>query len=69
LIAELGEIPNRSAAERRDCPASTAFTTRSRRSLEQAFGIHAGLPPSQHGELEFRLLGNPHAIQIRRKML
>jgi hypothetical protein len=37
--------------------------------LEHAFGIHAGLLPSQHGESELLPLGNPPPIQIRRKML
>jgi hypothetical protein len=68
-MAELGETPKRSAAERQDCPASTAFTTRSRRSLEQGFGIHAGLLPSQHGESELQPFGNPSPIQISKKML
>jgi len=46
LIAELGATPKRSAAARHDAPASTAFTTRSRKSVEQAFGIPADLPAS-----------------------
>ena len=41
------------AAPRRDIPSrSTAFTTRSRRSLEYDLPIHAGLLSSQHLESE-----------------
>src|SRR5215469_9385357 len=39
LTAELGRISKRSAASRRDAPASTASITRSRRSPDSAFGI------------------------------
>jgi hypothetical protein len=44
LIAELGATPKRSAADRQDAPAATVFTTRSRKSFEQAFGIRCWPP-------------------------
>ena len=52
-IAVLIPTPKRPAAARRDIPSrSTAFTTRSRRSLEYDLPIHAGLLSSQHLESE-----------------
>jgi hypothetical protein len=35
--------PNRSAAARRDIPASTAMINRIRRSSDNGFAMHAGL--------------------------
>jgi hypothetical protein len=59
LIALDGATPKRSAADRADAPANTAFTTRSRKSFEQALGMTAGLLPSSHVESEIIPLGNP----------
>ena len=74
LIAELGLKSNRSAASRRDAPASTAPITRARKSPEYGFGI-AQLPESKTNASKFAhptALGNPHMIppnQNRRDML
>ena len=52
--------PKRAAACRREAPASTASTTRTRRSSERLFPIHTGLlHSSQHVESEIDRFGNP----------
>jgi hypothetical protein len=69
LIAELGATPKRNAAARHDAPPSTAFTTRSRKSFEQALLITADLLPSRQVESENRALVNPQTIQVSSKPL
>jgi hypothetical protein len=49
-IAVARPIPNRSAAERRDMPPSTATITRDRKSCERAPAMRSWLLPSLHGE-------------------
>lgn len=44
LTAELALTPNRIAAARRDAPASTAATTRLRKSIERTFAM--ATPPA-----------------------
>ena len=44
-IAVATPMPNRSAAARRDAPASTAAITRPRRSSDKVLAIAAGLQP------------------------
>jgi hypothetical protein len=59
LTAKLALTLKRSAAIRRDSPASISPWTRSRSSIGCGFPMHAGLHPSQHLESDVRSLGNP----------
>jgi hypothetical protein len=45
LITNEGDTLKWAAAARRECPASTSLTTRSRRSTESGFGIANHLQP------------------------
>src|SRR5271154_2889797 len=59
-ITVLTATPNCDAARCRDSPpVTTAPTTRSRRSIEYGFAIHADLHFSQHLESHQSQFGNP----------
>jgi hypothetical protein len=53
------DTPKRSAAARRDRPPATAAITRSRKSPDSDFAMHAGLPSSMQCESKFESQGNP----------
>src|SRR5262245_2460859 len=52
-------MPNTFAAPRRDCPPSTALTTRSRKSCEYGRAMHAGPHPSMQLESQSADQRNP----------
>src|SRR6202011_2007163 len=65
LTAELALISKRSAASRRDAPAITASRTRSRRSIEQGFGIDPSIESMPQDSLNPPKLGILDSTQQR----
>ena len=70
LITKLGLTSNLAAVARRDAPASTARTTRSRTSTEYGRAIH-GWPPSSSSQFKSQQphVVNPKSIPLNREPL